>query len=289
MIYKKITKSILFLILGWLSIFAVNVSVALQYEIFTVCFSFILFLILGNIIPKHFRLMFVLGLAIHVPILYIVNDFQNLPLLFNYFLISAFLSFFLGIVLSRFRSVYNVIISFLIFISFYIVSNHYLLQQHIETFDSEKRLENVELISAKDTISIEDLKGKIVIMELWSSKCGYCKYEYPYMNELNDFYQERDDVVFLLVNPTIDSYNDFQKSVDFFSKNINVPFYYDADTTLSKFLNVNAVPHTIVFDKNMTIKKWFRGFGKVVEANFINNIKETIAEIDAKEHSKKSL
>lgn len=46
------------------------------------------------------------------------------------------------------------------------------------------------------TVKLEDLKGKVVVMNFWSTKCVACDYEMPQLNALVNAFAGR-DVVFL--------------------------------------------------------------------------------------------
>ncbi len=47
--------------------------------------------------------------------------------------------------------------------------------------------------------SLENLKGKVIILNFWTIKCPACDYEVPDLNKLADAYKNNEDVVFLAI------------------------------------------------------------------------------------------
>lgn len=50
------------------------------------------------------------------------------------------------------------------------------------------------------TISLSDLKGKIVYVDVWATWCGPCVAEMPYMRELQDRFSKKQEVAFVLIS-----------------------------------------------------------------------------------------
>jgi len=68
--------------------------------------------------------------------------------------------------------------------------------------------------SAGNTIKFSDFRGKYVYVDVWATWCGPCKYEIPYLKELEADYHDR-NIVFL--SYSID--DDHQAWVDFIPEN----------------------------------------------------------------------
>lgn len=68
------------------------------------------------------------------------------------------------------------------------------------------------------TVKLEDLRGKVVVLNFWSTKCAACAYETPALNDLVDAFAGK-DVVFLGFA------HDSQSSVEKFLK--KQPFKYE--------------------------------------------------------------
>ena len=106
-----------------------------------------------------------------------------------------------------------------------------------------------DAISGKP-ISMADLKGKIVVLDFWSTWCSPCVDEMPYMKDL---YAEYKDKGVEFIGISLDYPSDgLAKLKDFVAKNdIAWPQYYQGNSFLSAFSSewgVNYVPCVFVFD-----------------------------------------
>lgn len=96
--------------------------------------------------------------------------------------------------------------------------------------------------------SLENLNGKVIVMNFWFTGCGPCKQEIPALNELVKKYQ-KDDVVFLAL--ALD--DDLKILNSYLKKN---PFSYviiPKASQVAKDYKVTLYPTQIVIDKNGNI------------------------------------
>lgn len=113
-------------------------------------------------------------------------------------------------------------------------------------------LEFTEAISGS-TISMKDLKGKVVVVDFWATWCGPCVAEMPKMKALYAEYKEK-GVEFIGVS--LDNSEDqggLKKLKDFVhDKEIGWPQYYQGDGWKSKFSSswgINSIPCVFIVDK----------------------------------------
>ncbi len=99
------------------------------------------------------------------------------------------------------------------------------------------------------TMSLESLKGKIVVLNFWATWCGPCKDEMPLLNEANEKFRDN-DVLILGVN-----YQQTSKSVDRFAEKIPLDFpqVLDKKGDLVKQYEVAALPTTFFIGKDGNI------------------------------------
>lgn len=139
----------------------------------------------------------------------------------------------------------------------------------------EFQLESVE--DATVLVGKTDLKGDVYLLNVWATWCPSCKYEHPFLNQLN----RRGEIPIYGINyrdergPAL-SY--LMKSGDPYTKNI-----FDVDGKLAFDLGVYGAPETFVVDHNGVIRKRFAG---VLEAGvwakeFVPLIKQIRAEAAA--------
>ena len=106
----------------------------------------------------------------------------------------------------------------------------------------------------KKPLTAADLKGKIVVMDLWATWCKPCLAFFPYLQVIYDKYKDDKDVVFVILNSA--SGNTFEDAFNWVDQNkdYTFPFYYNQDKKLSSDLDVTTIPTTFILDKNSKIR-----------------------------------
>ncbi|MFN7705872.1 MAG: TlpA family protein disulfide reductase [Chryseotalea sp.] len=51
-----------------------------------------------------------------------------------------------------------------------------------------------------DTLSLEELRGKVVYIDVWATWCGPCREEFPHMKKLQENFKNNENIVFLNVS-----------------------------------------------------------------------------------------
>lgn len=113
-----------------------------------------------------------------------------------------------------------------------------------------------------NTYKLSDLRGKIVVLNFWFTKCGPCITEIPDLNKLVDLYTEK-EVVFLAI-----TFNKKEIVRSFLKKH---PFNYTILANASTAINIYGVRS---FPTNMVINKK----GEIVfkELGYRTNIKDVL-------------
>lgn len=124
-----------------------------------------------------------------------------------------------------------------------------------------RRLEGSEL-------RLEELKGKVVVMNFWATWCGPCRELEPLFERVQQEFESRNDVVFLAVNVDED-----ESRVGPYAarEKMKVPVVF-ADG-LNRFLGIAAIPTVVVFDRRG--KMIYRGEG-FDAANFVADLTNAI-------------
>ena len=140
----------------------------------------------------------------------------------------------------------------LIFI-FLMVSNigYALEKPNIKNLALSKNPKIYEEIVFKDSsgedVSLDDFKGKLLILNFWATWCAPCREEMPSLDSL----QSNSNFDNLKIFPINLGQENLSKSDSFF-KEIgiqNLDIYFDAPITLAKKLSLRGVPTTILFNK----------------------------------------
>jgi thiol-disulfide isomerase/thioredoxin len=95
-------------------------------------------------------------------------------------------------------------------------------------------------------VSMDDLKGKVVLLDFWATWCGPCRAALPHMQKIAKKFEGEPLVV---LSVSLD--RDEQKCKDFIAKNgMTWPQYLDGgfDGPVARLFAVNAIPHTFTID-----------------------------------------
>lgn len=118
-----------------------------------------------------------------------------------------------------------------------------------------------------NTFSLEQLKGKTVILDFWATWCGPCKRSFPSMKIAQNKYANDTTVKFLFIHTWEREENATGNAKKYITDN-NYPFTVlmdlkDNETKANKVaesFNVSSIPAKIVIDKNGNIRFMFNGF-----------------------------
>ena len=94
----------------------------------------------------------------------------------------------------------------------------------------------------------ESLKDHdLVLINLWATWCGYCKMEFPYLEEAYEEYKDRVEVITLSTE-----YSDTAEVMLEFAKENNLTFLFAQDEKfrMTRCFNIEGVPTSVLVDRN---------------------------------------
>jgi thiol-disulfide isomerase/thioredoxin len=110
-------------------------------------------------------------------------------------------------------------------------------------------------------ISLDDLQGKVVLLDFWATWCGPCREALPHMREIAKKFEGQPLVV---LSVSLDS--DEQKWKDFVGKNgMTWLNYRDGGFTgpVARLFDINAIPHTFTIDTDGVLQDEHIGDGSI--------------------------
>ncbi len=134
---------------------------------------------------------------------------------------------------------------------------------NVELIPAEKRQTPPEIKATffnapSENLTLEKLKGKVIILDFWATWCGPCRMELPDLVKLYDQYHAQGLELLGLSVEVNDN-----KSKDYFDKfmasfNINYPMGLAAVETIQSY-GIRPIPTTFLIDKNGKVAMTFVG------------------------------
>ena len=126
-------------------------------------------------------------------------------------------------------------------------------------------------------VSLESLRGKVVVVNLWATWCTFCKSEMPAFQNVFESYPPESDVVILAVNSTVQ--DDPVKVAQFVEDyGLQYPILLDTSGRVTKAYQVRALPTTFFIDRKGIIQNVTIG-GPLTEAMIQTQISSLLAQV----------
>lgn len=129
---------------------------------------------------------------------------------------------------------------------------------------------SLNLINSKgEKLGMEELRGKVIFMNIWATWCPPCIAEMPGINKL---YQEidKDKVVFIMLS--VDQ--NFQEAIDFNKKKDYAFEVYKSDGGMPTMYHTQSIPTTFVIDARGNLVLTHKGMGDYNTKDFKEFLKE---------------
>jgi len=123
-------------------------------------------------------------------------------------------------------------------------------------------------------LRLQERRGEVVLVNFWASWCGPCRQEMPILDRLHQRYKEAG---FSVLGVNVEGK---RKPAEKVAKKSNVtfPVLIDAGQKVSENYELEAMPTTVVVDRNGKVRYIHRGYKSGDEARYIDIVKQLIAE-----------
>ena len=124
------------------------------------------------------------------------------------------------------------------------------------------------------TVSLSQFKGDVVMINFWASWCGPCRQEMPL---LDDIYKQYKDMGFVLLGVNVEP--DAQSADAWLKKTpVSYPILYDPKSQVSQLYQVQAMPTTVIVDRQGNVRFVHNGYLPGDENQYMNSIRTLVVQ-----------
>ncbi len=105
-------------------------------------------------------------------------------------------------------------------------------------------------------LRLSEYRGDVVMINFWATWCGPCRQEMPLLDQL---YSRSQRVGFSLLGVNID--DDSSRAMDMIRElGVSFPVLFDARKEVSKLYDVDAMPVTVLVDREGNVRHVHKGY-----------------------------
>ncbi|MCX7056943.1 MAG: TlpA disulfide reductase family protein [Proteobacteria bacterium] len=124
------------------------------------------------------------------------------------------------------------------------------------------------------SVSLETLRGRVVMVNFWASWCGPCREEFPLLDQMYKRY-EGAGLTMLGINVEPEP----SDAEDFLAKTpVSFPIAYDSNGLASRIFHVDSMPSTVLIDRHGVVRWSHRGYGAGDENQYLDQIRALLRE-----------
>ena len=130
-------------------------------------------------------------------------------------------------------------------------------------------------LSGTDILTAASLRGgEVTVVNFWASWCGPCRQEMPLLDRLHHRYE---DTGFAVLGVNVEGeIEPAQEIVD--KTNVTFPILIDDGQKVSDMYNLQAMPTTVVVDRDGVVRYVHPGYKPGDEAKYVEVVKKLIRE-----------
>lgn len=102
--------------------------------------------------------------------------------------------------------------------------------------------------TAGNTVALQDLKGKIVVVDVWATWCVPCVAEFPSLKKLEHDYCNR-NVAFVGISMDSEKFRDYWKNFVAEKAPGSIQLFAGPNSPFSKMYKIGGIPRFMIFDK----------------------------------------
>ena len=123
-------------------------------------------------------------------------------------------------------------------------------------------------------LRLSEHRGEVVMINFWATWCGPCREEMPLLNRLHEKYRKAG---FTLLGVNVDDKPQAAKDMAR-QLGIGFPVLFDSDKQLSRRYDIDAMPSTLLIDRDGKVRYIHRGYRPGDETRYEEKIKELLKQ-----------
>ena len=128
--------------------------------------------------------------------------------------------------------------------------------------------------SSGQNLRLSEYRGDVVMINFWATWCGPCRQEMPLLDELYSRYQR---VGFNLLGVNID--DDSSRAMDMIDElGVSFPVLFDSSKEVSRLYRVDAMPVTIIVDREGNVRHVHQGYKPGYEQQYLDQVRALLRE-----------
>ena len=121
---------------------------------------------------------------------------------------------------------------------------------------------------------LQEYRGQVVLINFWASWCGPCRQEMPVLDQLHKRYEEAG---FAVLGGNVEGSRAPAEKIAK-EAGVSFPVLIDAKQKISKEYDLEAMPSTVVVDRDGQVRYIHRGYKPGDETKYLEVVKQLISE-----------
>jgi peroxiredoxin len=128
--------------------------------------------------------------------------------------------------------------------------------------------------SSGQNMRLSEYRGDVVMINFWATWCGPCRQEMPLLDELYSRYER---VGFNLLGVNID--DDSNRAMEMINElGVSFPVLFDATKEVSRLYQVDAMPVTVIVDREGNVRHVHQGYKPGYEQKYLDQVRALLRE-----------
>lgn len=123
-------------------------------------------------------------------------------------------------------------------------------------------------------LKLSEFRGQVVMINFWATWCGPCRQEMPLLNRLQEQYRQAG---LMLLGVNIDDRPDAARDMARIL-GVSFPILFDTEKRVSRLYDVNAMPSTLLIDRDGKVRYIHLGYRPGYEARYESQVRELLKQ-----------